>query len=377
VDGAGRQEALNRIGAASLAIVLAASAALPAQDDLPAATLTGQALLGRLRADDLPIAEAGTLAAQLVAEPIAIRLPASDALRDAFLRRGKQHGKRTVELQKALAKAAGALVTEQLGKQGLAEVDQRRSAALAISRSDGLTKERIQAELDPCVEWLTARLWPTREQFAAKDPAIATHWTALQSERAELAAWFAAYVESTVGLDLHPQAQKHFTKNPPPPAPAPVAALEDEWIVWTMLAAPLSARDRKTLEQNELLRAHADPEEFAGTTALNRLRFLLGLPLVRIDDKLTQAARDHSQDMVSLGFFDHTSPVPGKRTPGDRAARFGTSGGAENIAVGQERGAGAIRAWWYSPGHHRNMLGGHARTGLGRSEQTWTQMFGG
>ncbi len=368
---------MSRIGAVFCALALAAGGAVAAQDDLPVTTLTGHALLSRLRADDLPVTEAGTLAAQLVAEPIAIRLPASDALREAFLRRGKQHAKRAAELQKALAKAAAALVGEQLGKQGLAEVDQRRSAALATSRSEGLTKERIAAELDPCVEWLTARLWPTREQFVGKDAAIGTHWAALQTERAELAAWFAAYVESTTGLDLHPQAQKHFTKNPPPPAPAPVAALEDEWLVWTMLAAPLSARDRKTLEQNELLRATADAEEFAGTTALNRLRFLLGLPLVRIDDKLTLAARDHSQDMVSLGFFDHTSPVPGKRTPGDRASRFGTSGGAENIAAGQERGAGAIRAWWYSPGHHRNMLGGHARTGLGRSEQTWTQMFGG
>ncbi len=163
-----------------------------------------------------------------------------------------------------------------------------------------------------------------------------------------------------------------------PPAPPPTAAaLDDEFTVWTLLAMPLSARGRRALEANELLRADSDAEEFAGTTALNRLRFLLGLSLLRIDEKLTAAARDHSTDMVTLGFFDHSSPVAGKHTPWERAARFGTSANAENIAAGHGTGPSAVRGWWYSPGHHRNMLGNHARTGLGRHRETWTQMFGG
>ena len=84
-----------------------------------------------------------------------------------------------------------------------------------------------------------------------------------------------------------------------------------------------------------------------------------------------------AQFIEKLGFFSHTSPVEGKRTPSDRAARFGTSASAENIAQGQPTGPAAIRSWWYSPGHHRNMMGAFARVGLGRSEAYWTQMFGG
>jgi uncharacterized protein YkwD len=101
------------------------------------------------------------------------------------------------------------------------------------------------------------------------------------------------------------------------------------------------------------------------------------VPPVVAHPTLTAVAEAYAVRLGRDRFFDHTSPVPGKRTPSDRAARFGTSGGAENIASGHDTGASAIRGWWYSPGHHRNMLGDHARTGLGRSGSLWTQMFGG
>ncbi|MFI5378131.1 MAG: CAP domain-containing protein [Tepidisphaerales bacterium] len=54
----------------------------------------------------------------------------------------------------------------------------------------------------------------------------------------------------------------------------------------------------------------------------------------------------------------------------------GTSASAENIASGTGTGEGAIRMWWHSPGHHKNMLARQHRTGLGRSGNHWTQMFG-
>jgi len=91
---------------------------------------------------------------------------------------------------------------------------------------------------------------------------------------------------------------------------------------------------------------------------------------------LYDAARDHAKDMVEKKFFAHDSPVPGKKTPWARAKRFGTSAHAENIAAGANTGADTIRLWWYSPGHHKNMMGGHARVGLGRHKKTWTQLFG-
>src|SRR5690606_23287980 len=105
--------------------------------------------------------------------------------------------------------------------------------------------------------------------------------------------------------------------------------------------------------------------EYRGTLELNEIRYLLGLNLLLLDEKLSEAGRDHSKDMHTLKFFSHTSPVSGKEQFGKRAANFGTSAHAENIAAGQQSGHGAIQAWWYSPGHHRNMLGEHRRTGLG------------
>ena len=362
----------------SAATWLAVALPLAAQDELP--TLRGPALVARLRLDALTLDEAATLAPLLVTQPIAVRLQGCDALRATFLERQKRHAKACQDVARTIARLVGKPADKPTGGSGKRVADPAdalRSQALALSRQEGLTKDTIHRAIDPLVAELEQLLWPSWESLASRDPGLAEAMAALREERAALARWFQLYSESTLGLELHPDAEKHFAKVPPPPAPLPVAALDDEGTVWTLLAMPLSARDRKTLESNETLRPGSDPEEFAGTTSLNRLRWLLGLSLLRLDDKLTKAARDHSADMATLGFFDHTSPVEGKRTPGDRAARFGTSAGAENIAAGHDTGASAIRGWWYSPGHHRNMLGNHGRVGLGRSAQHWTQMFGG
>ena len=135
-------------------------------------------------------------------------------------------------------------------------------------------------------------------------------------------------------------------------------------------------RDRATLKANALLFEDLKPGEGDGIRDINILRIRAGIGALRVDVKLCKAGRGHSQDMVEHSFFAHASPVDGKRTPSDRASLAGTSGGAENIAAGMDSGPGAIRAWWYSPGHHRNMMGNHGRTGLGRFESHWTQMFG-
>ena len=143
-----------------------------------------------------------------------------------------------------------------------------------------------------------------------------------------------------------------------------------------LLAMPMSRTDRDVLLANRALADQLDEEEARGVEALNRVRLCAGLAVLRVDLRLTECCRDHSKDMRELGFFSHTSPVPGKRSFSQRAARFKTSARSENIAAGQQTGEGAIRAWWHSPGHHRNMLGGHSRIGLGRHETTWTQLFG-
>jgi hypothetical protein len=383
LDAAGDQKAVRRSPATArlaavpfvVAALVAGAGCAPAQAPSPPSPA---AVLARLRANDLALDEARAAVPTLLTAPVSIRLQASDALRANYLQRTARHAKACAGLGKAIAAAAPKRAEPKGGKKPAADpIDGHRSKALAASRRDGLTKEIIQSVIDPELQALEAALWPAREALVAKAPALQTAFEALQGERAELPQWFALYGEATAGLELHPDAEKHFTKNPPPPPPLPLAGLDDEWTAWTLLAMPLSARDRSAIEANETLRATMDPQEIAGTTALNRLRWLLGLPLLHIDAKLAAAARDHSLDMETLGFFAHESPVAGKKSPSDRAARFGTSGGAENIASGQESGPAAVQSWWYSPGHHRNMLGGHGRVGLGRHARKWTQMFGG
>ena len=138
-------------------------------------------------------------------------------------------------------------------------------------------------------------------------------------------------------------------------------------------------RDDQILAMNaELVAKAAVPaDEGEGIRDLNGMRILLGLPPVLIDPKLHVAARDHSKDMVEKNFFAHDSPVPGKKSPWDRAKKAGTSASSENIYFGSKTPADANEAWFLSPGHHVNMFGNGRRGGMGRHEGHWTQLFGG
>ena len=132
------------------------------------------------------------------------------------------------------------------------------------------------------------------------------------------------------------------------------------------------AGNRKLAKDKEIPEA-----EVRGIEECNELRMLVGLNALVLDPKLCEAARDHSHDMAEKGFFAHESPVAGKKTPWDRAKNFGTSASGENIFMGSAEPHGAIMAWFYSPGHHKNMFGqGQLRIGLGCSGNHWTQMFG-
>ena len=135
----------------------------------------------------------------------------------------------------------------------------------------------------------------------------------------------------------------------------------------------IMAKNRKIAESAKV----PEPERL-GIEDLNLMRLLVGLTALEIDPKLCNASRGHSEDMSKLGFFDHSSPVPGKRSPSDRARLAGTSGGAENIYVGSNKPKSANQGWFYSPGHHKNMFSpGPRRVGLGNFGSHWTQMFGG
>jgi uncharacterized protein YkwD len=134
---------------------------------------------------------------------------------------------------------------------------------------------------------------------------------------------------------------------------------------------------RRVMEENVKLAAEIDPREVAGMQALNAMRIMCGLRPLLYDPKLCDAARGHSADMEKLGFFAHESPVAGKTTFGDRARLAGTTSSGENIYMGSGSPVDALKGWFLSPGHHKNMLSeGNTRQGLGRVGRHWTQMFG-
>lgn len=88
-----------------------------------------------------------------------------------------------------------------------------------------------------------------------------------------------------------------------------------------------------------------------------------GLRPLRLNSRLSIAARAHSQDMVSRRYFSHTSP--GGVTFDRRLKRTGYIAGARSWAIGENLAWGSgtlappraiVRAWMRSPGHRRNML---------------------
>jgi uncharacterized protein YkwD len=329
-----------------------------------------RAKIERLRDARLSVDERERVCAELLAfgEPGAQALARHSAEQ---LQRAAQHAEGLhARYLAAFEKSAKKLVAARSTKGKLAEVDQARGVVRKLQSKSDLSKADVETVADPALAAIKAVFEVETDALLEFSPALAADREALSD------AWFEAsehFEMWTRAMGVLQDDKRAAALTDPAPRWDAVAA-QETWLC--TLALPMSNSDRRVLLANRELAPQIDAEEAAGVLDLNRLRIFLGLNAVAIDVKLCDASRDHSNDMRTLGFFAHESPVEGKKTPWQRAARFGTSAGAENIAAGQTTGAGANRAWWYSPGHHKNMLGGHSRIGLGRSETHWTQMFG-
>ena len=148
-------------------------------------------------------------------------------------------------------------------------------------------------------------------------------------------------------------------------------------------APPSAEESLAAAESKEVLEAHRaaalatlDSEAAAAIVETNRQRVDEGLPPLVVDPALCRAAADHSFDMIEHRFFSHTSPIKGKEKFTDRAKRFGTTSGGENLTIAGS-GRDAVKNWMASPGHRANILKKtYRRIGLGRAGQVYTQMFG-
>lgn len=98
---------------------------------------------------------------------------------------------------------------------------------------------------------------------------------------------------------------------------------------------------------------------------INNQRANNGLPPLRVDSRLVQAARRHSQDMANNNFFSHygsdgSSPFDRIR---DAGYSFRTAG--ETIAGGYISPESAVNGWMNSPGHRAILLGNYDDIGVG------------
>ncbi len=263
-------------------------------------------------------------------------------------------------------RAAARLLKQRAGPGDVtAEIARLRQTIRDVAAVANLTKEMIVEKSDPALARLEELMLVTPAEILAAEPDLVRERDALL----QLAAW------GEQAAELLPKRDRR--KLPALPGREELLTrLEAAVVAAATMAAPFSPADRQTLAANEALADSLDPEEARGIQRLNEIRLLVGLPAQAIDLKLVAACRTHSEDMCREGFFAHESPVSGRETPWKRAQAAGTTASAENIAAGTDSGEGAVQMWWHSPGHHKNMLGDQPRTGLGRYERHWTQLFG-
>ncbi|MET9609541.1 CAP domain-containing protein [Streptomyces sp. NPDC006512] len=112
---------------------------------------------------------------------------------------------------------------------------------------------------------------------------------------------------------------------------------------------------------------------------VNKERAAVGCPVLTVNEKLTKAAQDHSEDMAAHNNMSHTGSDGSD--PGQRITRAGYqwSTYAENVAYGYDTAAKVMEGWMNSPGHKRNILDCNVKEigiGLAQPGQYWTQDFG-
>lgn len=131
--------------------------------------------------------------------------------------------------------------------------------------------------------------------------------------------------------------------------------------------------------------ATAKVGETALQTEINRLvnvqRTSNGCAALKVDAKLTAAARGHSAWMARTGTFSHTGNSNSTFVARVKAAGY-TKPSAENIAWGYRTAAQVVNGWMKSPGHRKNILNCTSKTvGVGavyaaNGAPYYTQDFG-
>ena len=255
----------------------------------------------------------------------------------------------------AAKKAARAKNTGAV-KQEIARLEEQ---VQSLRNKGNLSKEDVNKLGDPALKRLKELKILTIAEILAADPALAP----TREEILAIAEQRSYCIDQLILLEDEAQP----------------FGVEDVSVYETQAAAAAlgpPAEYLSILTANEKLQGKVPDAELEAVRDMNRYRTLIGLRPCALDPKLCDASRGHSKDMAERNFFAHESPVAGKETPWKRAVLAGTTASSENIYGGGD-GLAATRAWWYSPGLHKNMLNAGARwVGMGALGGKWTHMFG-
>ncbi len=162
-----------------------------------------------------------------------------------------------------------------------------------------------------------------------------------------------------------------------------IADVEKDLSLGKDVTTYLAAHSAMRAAVDGLAKAHAfnDALKWAGPNhkefarILNNRRAALGLPPLRLEEKLSDACAGHSKEMADMGYFAHDSPVEENKTFVMRASKAGFTGHprGECIFSGKSEPAQAESAWWYSDGHRLINYAREPNTlGLGPVGITWT-----
>ena len=131
-----------------------------------------------------------------------------------------------------------------------------------------------------------------------------------------------------------------------------------------LIAAPTASARGGCVSANATT-AHASKRQIVRATLcqLNRTRAHHGLGRLRLNKKLSKAARRHARDMARRNYFAHDTLGGGSFL--DRIRRTGYLRGAHSWIVGENLAWGSkgysrpqviMRMWMHSPGHRANIL---------------------
>lgn len=139
--------------------------------------------------------------------------------------------------------------------------------------------------------------------------------------------------------------------------------------------ASLIKENKKIMEANEANKTVSVVEKEM-IRYQNEYRIMMGLRALQIDDQLSRAARKHSEFMQSVGKFAHSGIGDGEPSGRARAEGYSGSSVGENIAMGMQEPRSAFDGWYWSYGHHLNIIGAYNSIGGGIAEKYYTTMFG-